>query len=265
MMKLRLVPLVLLLLLVTAFPAAALDSRDLQNYNTTPMAVAWRNGDIIYVAVVNEYSNRDTYRLEVYDVQRRSSLAKREVLVPGKSILIESFDVRDFKGARFPIEEITIYRGYYGRAIKIQDSELFNVKDYLVPANTSIAIEVELDSIRGSNKIGRIMVDDDFTLLNERLYGRITVNYEPGIAYYHSNVIEYQPPKLILTMRTPYVRDVDLLNFSIRHRPDGVWRDEVIVGPALIVYSRDYRVLDNTGTYTRTSDSTDLPGDWVVR
>ena len=258
----RIVSLVLLLLLLAAVPAAALESRDIQNYNTTPMALAWRTGDTIYVAIVNEYTSRELHRIEIYDIQRRSALAKREVIVPGKSILIEAFEARDLKSTRFPIEEVTIYTGYYGRTIKIQDGDLFAVNDYLVPANTSIRVDVDIAGIRGAAASGRLVVDDKFYLVNQRIDGRITVNYEPGIDYVHSNIIEYRPPTLTLTMRTPSVRNVDLLSFNIRHRPSGDWRDELIVGPVIIVYGREYRVLDNTGDRSSSSGSS---GDWVVR
>jgi len=264
-MKSKAVPLIVFLVLVMSLPAMAIESRDLDDYAASPIALAWRVEDTIYVAIVNEFSSRDLYRIEIYDTQRRSALASREVIVPDKSILIESFESRDLKYTPFPIEAVTIYRGYYGRAIKIQDQSMFSVQDYLVPANTSFPVEVDLYGIQRTTPSGRIIVDDDFRMYYGRTGGRIAVTYEPGIDYYHSNIIEYRPPKLTLTMRAPYIRDVDLLSFEIRHRPTGSWREEVVQGPVFIVYGRDYKVLDNTKGGRTSSSPSSSSGEWVTR
>lgn len=255
MMRKKTAVLLVLLVLAVSLPAQAIDSRDLTDYAASPMAIAWRSGDTIYVAVVNEFTSRDVYRIEIYNTQSRSPLASREVLVPGKCILIEAFEPRDIKSSAFPITEVMIYKGYFSRTIKIQEQAVFLTNDFLVPANTSFAVEVDLESFMRGTSRGRIVVDDEFTMFYNRSGGRISVTYEPGLDYYHSNIIEYRPPRLILTMRAPYVRDVDLLSFEIRHRPAGSWRDEYMMGPVLMVYGRDYTVLDNTKGGTSGSSS----------
>lgn len=148
-MKAKTVSLIMLLCLIISFPASAITARDISDYSDVPMALAWREGDTIYVAIVNEYSSRQGYTIEVYDTQRRAALERRDIIVPGNSILIEALKPRITGGARFPIEEVTIYSGYRGRTIKIQENELFTVKDYVVPSNTVIDIDVDLLGIRG--------------------------------------------------------------------------------------------------------------------
>ena len=264
-MRLKAVPLVFLIVLIASLPAMALDSRALADYAESPMAIAWRERDTIYVAVVNEYTSRYLYRIEIYDAQRRDVLAQREVLVPGKSILIESFESRDLKYTSYPIEEVGIYSGFYGRRIKIQDHSMFVVQDYLIPANASFTVEVDLEGIQRGASSGRIMVDNEYTLFYNRPRGKISVSYEPGLYYYHSNIIEYQPPGLTLTMRAPYLRNVDVLSFEVRHRPTGVWREEAFPGPVFIVYGSEYAVLDNTGGVRSSSGSSSPDGEWVTR
>lgn len=261
-MKLRMILIVLLLVCIVSVPVLALESRDIRNYNESPMAIAWRKNDTIYVAIVNENSARDSYRIEIYDAQRRSALVKREVIIPGKSILVESFTSRDLKNAKSPIQEVTIYSGYYGRTIKVQEHEWFTVDDYLVPANSSITVQVDVSSIRGSSSFGRIVVDDVFEMYNSRNTGRISVKLYSGFSYTSPNIIEYGQPKLILTMRTPYIRDVDLLSFGIAHRPSSARRDEYTLGPVILVYGRNYEVL---GLGSNRSNPSDGSSDWVVR
>lgn len=266
-MKRKAAALLVLLALAVSLPVKAIDSRDLANYAASPMAIAWRAGDAVYVAVVNEYTSRELYRIEIFDIQKRSPLAAREVLVPGKCILIEKFEPRDMKYSAYPASEVMISRGYFSRGITIQDSSVFVANEFVVPANTSFAVELDLYDIQRSTPSGRITVDDEFRMYYNRAGGRITVTYEPGLDYYLSNVIEYRPPRLILTMRAPYIRDVDLLSFEIRHRPLGTWREEYMMGPVFLVYGRDYTVLDNSkGSVSGSSGGSGSSGsDWETR
>lgn len=259
-MKAKTVSLIVLLCFIISFPVSAVTARDISDYSDTPMALAWREGDTIFVAIVNEYSSRQGYTIEVYDTQRRTALDKRDIIVPGNSILIEALRPRTTGGARFPIEEVTIYSGYRGRTVKIQESELFTVKNYVVPSNTAIDIEVDLLGIRGLETRGRIIIDNDYTLSNGSRSGQITVKYDPGFSYTHRNIIEYRAPFLTISMRTPYFRDVGILSFGLSNSPTGSWRSEYIYGPVFLVYGSDYRLIDNT-----SSQSTDTSSGWVTR
>ncbi len=264
-MKAKTVSLIMLLCLIISFPASAITARDISDYSDVPMALAWREGDTIYVAIVNEYSSRQGYTIEVYDTQRRAALERRDIIVPGNSILIEALKPRITGGARFPIEEVTIYSGYRGRTIKIQENELFTVKDYVVPSNTVIDIDVDLLGIRGYETRGRIIVDNEYMLSNTSRGGQITVKYDPGFSYTHRNIIEYRAPFLTITMRTPYFRDVGILSFGITNSPVGSWRSEYIYGPVFLVYGSDYRLIDNTTGQGKQDTGTDTSSGWVTR
>ncbi len=264
-MNWRILPIVLVLLVAISLPTLALNSRELRDYNTSPRAISWRESDTIYVGIVNDSNSRQNYRIEVYDIQRRSNLARRDVIIPAKSILVETFTTRDLSSTRFPIEEVTIYEGtrsYYSRTIKIQDHDLFMVDRYIIPTNTSFSIEVDLARLSGNASSGRITIDNDFTMYNSRRNGGITANYNPGMNYLHRNVIEYGPPTLTLSMRSPSQRDVDFLSFEMAHRPVHAWRDELIAGPILMVYGGDYRLL---GYGSSSSSSSGSIGNVVER
>lgn len=260
-MKTRIIMLTLLVCLILSMPVAALTNQDISDYNVTPMAIAWRENNEIFVAIVNENTSRQGYTVEIYDTQRRASLFKEDFIIPGRTILIEKIQPRTTGNARFPIEEVTIFTGYRGRTIKIQDSPLFTVNNYIVPANTFIEVDVDLLGIRANETYGRIEVDNNYEMYNGRGTGQISLTYEPGYNYIYRTTIEYSPPHLSLSMRTPNIRGVDILSFGLRHRPSGSWRDQSVLGPVYLVYGRDYSLADNSSGRS----SSDNSSGWVTR
>ena len=243
-MRLKAVPLVFLIVLIASLPAMALDSRALADYAESPMAIAWRERDTIYVAVVNEYTSRYLYRIEIYDAQRRDVLAQREVLVPGKSILIESFESRDLRYTPYPIKEVGIYAEFYGRRIKIQDHSMFVVQDYLIPANASFTVEVDLGEGASS---GRIMVDE-YTLFYT--CGNPQMNQAFTITIPTSRIRR----PATLTMRAPYLRNVDVFSSAIAPQAYGE------TFPARCSLSRQRIGSGNIGGAHRGSSSPDGNG-----
>ncbi len=258
-MKLKAGLFILILCLLIPIPVGALTARDILDYSDSPMAIAWREGQLIYVAIANEYSSRQLYTVEVYDTQRRLALDKMDIIVPANTVLIETLNPRS-SGGRFPIEEVTIYSGYWGRTIKIQDNDLFTVKDYVVPSNATIQIDADLPGLKGYETKGRLTVDDEYILANTNRRGQITVRYTPGFSNTYRNVIDYEIPVLNITMRTPYFRDVDILSFGITNLPAGSRREQLIYGPVFLVYGSDYRLLDNT-----KNQRTDTSSEWITR
>ena len=152
-MRLKAVPLVFLIVLIASLPAMALDSRALADYAESPMAIAWRERDDLCYAV-NEYTSRYLYRIEIYNAQRRDVLAQREVLVPGKSILIESFESRDLRYTPYPIKEVGIYAEFYGRRIKIQDHSMSWSKTILYPQMLPLRWKLILKASEGASSAG---------------------------------------------------------------------------------------------------------------
>lgn len=243
-MKKRLFIIGVLILLLSSLPVSAFEPKDIYSYGETPLAIAWWEDNEIYVALANESSSRQSYTVEVYDTQRNTVLDRIETFVPSKTILVETLKPRTTGKASFPIEEVTIYSGYRGRTIRIQEHEWFTVDNYLVPLNTNIEVAVDLTGIRGNGRSGRLIVDNEYTLSNTSRAGQITVKYDPGISYTHRNIIEYRPAYLTLSMRTPYVSGVNILSFGLSHSLQGSWRSDYIYGPVFMVYGNDMRVID---------------------
>lgn len=259
-MRVKVIGLIMLFCLVVSFPVGAIVATDIADYRTSPMAVAWKEDDAVYVAIVNESTTRQSFAMEIYDSQRRTVLDSKEIIIPGKAILIETLKPRRSMGSRFTVEEVTIYKGYQGKTIKIQDSKIFAVENYIVPAATILEMEVDLKNIYDLEARGRLTIDSEYSLTNTRIGGQITVKYDPGLSYIHRNILEYRPPFLLVSMRLPYFRDVGILYFGFSNWPEGAWHSEYTYGPAIIVYGSDYDVLDNTKR--KVSDPT---SDWVTR
>lgn len=260
-MKIRILSVVILLAIIIAVPVSAFSSRDIDAYSQRPMALAWWEGSDVIVALVNEDSSRQLYTVEIYDTQRRKTLAKSDLIVPSRSILIERITPEVTGNARFPIEEVTIYSGYRGRTIKIQDHEWFSLETHIVSANSNISVGLNLSGIRGSAQRGIIEVDREYSLANNNRTGQISVDYNPGFSYSHRNVIEYREPYLTLTMRAPNIRDVDILSFGLENLPSNAWRGDYIYGPVFLVYGNNYQIIDNTSSRSPSDSS---PG-WITR
>lgn len=254
-MKRKILGLCLLVFVLATVSGAAFESGDVASYGQLPMAIAWRENNEIYVALVNDTSYREMYTLEVYDTQRRANLVRAEISVPSKSVLIEKLNPKETGKARFPIEEVTIYSGYRSRTIKIQDHPYFKTGDYIVPANTNIAVEVDFVGLQGNSRAGRLEVDSVYTLYSSNRTGAIDVEFEGGYSFRWRTIIDYRPPHMKLTMRTPFIYGVDLLTFGITHEPEGTWISNYVYGPVLLVYGSDYRVIDNTGSPASSSSS----------
>lgn len=255
-MKSKVIGLVLLWCFTLSLSVGAFDAKDIASYGQTPMAIAWKEGDSIVIAIVNNTSYRQNYTFEVYDTQRRTTLVKSDHLVPASSVLIEALNPRETGKAKFPIEEVTIYSGYRSRTIKIQDNPYFTVDNYVVPANSNIRVGVDFIGIRGNSTSGRLEVDPDFQMYVSSRTGAIAIDFEGGYTYRHRNTIEYRPPFMELTMRTPFIYGVDILTFGITQFPEGTWRSTYLYGPAFLVYGNDYRVIDNRYYSTSVNDVT---------
>lgn len=263
-MKSRILILVIFIMILSTVSVVAFEAKDLDSYGQTPVAISWRESDTIYIALVNSSSSRQSYTLEVYDTQRRTTLIRAEVLVPSRSVLIEALNPRETGKARFPIEEVTIYSGYRSRTIKIQDNPYFTVDNYVVPANSNIKVGVDFIGIRGNNTAGRLEVDPDYRMYVGNRTGSISIDFEGGYSYKYRNTIEYRPPFMELSMRTPSIYGTDLLTFGVTHYPEGTWRSSYLYGPVLLVYGTDYRVINNTNS-PLSSTSTNEDSGWVIR
>lgn len=263
-MKRKILGLLLFMFLLTTVSVAAFEAADLASYGQTPVAISWRQNDTIFVALVNSASYRQVYTLEVYDTQRRVTLSRSEISIPSRSILIETLNPKETGKARFPIEEVTVYSGYRSRTIKIQDNPYFTVTNYVVPANSNIKVGVDFVGIRGNNATGRLEVDSDYQMYANSRTGSISIDFEGGYTYRYRNTIEYRPPFMELTMRTPFIYGADLLTFGITHYPEGTWRSNYIYAPVFLVYGSDYRLIDNSYSYSTTSQET-TDTQWSTR
>ena len=106
-------------------------------------------------------------------------------------------------------------------------------------------------------------MDDEFIMFYNRSGGRISVTYEPYFDYYHSNIIEYHseayPHHAGALCRDvdPLLRTGTALQVMARRIHDVV----------LMVYVRDYTVLDNTkgGTSGSSSGGSGSSGGGLIK
>lgn len=261
-MRIKTISLVLLLALIITLPVSAYTARELASFSDSPVAIAWMEGNSVYVAIANESNVRQNYTIEVYDNHRRATLDRISTTVPSRTVLIEELNPKRTGNARFQISEVVIYSSNRTKTIVVQKDDLFEVKNYVVPANSNVTVGVDFAAIKGNSSQGRLVFDQTFRLSGNNRTGQITVSrFESGYNYTSwGNEINYSAPSLELGMRIPRMQGVSILSFGMTHYSDRFGARDFYYAPALIVYGDDFRLIDSSNAPEQSGDS-----GWVVR
>lgn len=238
----------ILLCLFSTLPASAMTAKDLANFGDTPVAIAWRESGTIYVAIANEAYARQQFTIEIYERYGRTPLERKSVVIPSNTVVIDAFNLR---WSSQEIEEVVIYSASRTKRIIVQENDLFEVKDYVIPANSNLKVGVDFYTIKGNSGQGRLVIDQNFRLSGTSRSGQISVsNFHSGYDYSWGNVINYQAPSLELSMWVPWMQGVSILSFGVTHFADWGGSRNFYYAPALLVYGEDYRLIDTTARPT---------------
>ncbi len=245
------ISLILLFTLILSIPVSAFSPR--QSVSDRLTTIAWQDGDNVYVAIANNTSSRNTYTMETYEAgNRRTPLDRRSIVIPSRTLYIEEFSIRSNRGRDWPIDEVVVSDRISSIVVPVQIHDLLDVPNYVVSYNSIIDIEVDLLAIRQRSEYGQLLVDNEYTLSNGGRPGRISIStFEEGFSLSHArNRVDYRPPFIELSMRTPFMQGVGILTFGIMHmvdRPSSGYR-EYIQGPQILVYGSDIWLVEETSS-----------------
>lgn len=254
MVNKRTLALVFLMVFVVSFATVAQAFTPREPVITEMPAVSWIEGNRIYVAVSNEDINRAEYTIELINSNQRLRpvIEKRNVVVPGRSVLVESFDLHMF-GVRSTAPDIVYISSNYQRTVvPVQTSDLYNVSSYVVAARERFDVTVSLADLLEGETGFQLIVDNEYFVKGTNATGEISVEHVygglkkvPG----RQNIFEYEQPSLVLGMRAPRMLGTGVLTFDmVRAISEGrtTYRD-IIPGPMILVYGTDMRFINNTG------------------
>ena len=235
--------LVVVLCLLVSIPAYAYTAKDLASFTDSPVAIAWADGGTIYVAIANEATARRQMTIELYDRYGRNPVERATLIVPSRTVMIESFSPRFASD----VEEVIIYSYSRTKKIVVQRDDLFSVRDYVVPANSSFTVGVDFHAIKGNSNSGSLVIDQNFQISGTNRSGQINVStFDNGYNYNWGNTIQYYKPSLELRMWIPWMQGVGVLSFGITHLPDWPGSRTYYYAPAVLVYGEDFRLVDVT-------------------
>ncbi len=244
----------LLLFSLIAAPAVAFSPRD--GYYDAVIGIAWMEGRTLQVALGNPANTRTTVTISTptLDPWGRPVFTSRRVTVPGRTIIQESFTpATPRRGEKVGVE---VTEGYRILQIEVQQSEILDIENYIVPAGreweTSADLSFLLDSADGTR-----FVIDDYYRTDEGYYrGAITLNVvEGGLRQMRfSNTIEFVRPRVVVKLDTPALTGLTTLTFNMWKTGGGYgWREEQIPGPTILIYGRNIRF--DTSSPSSTGDS----------
>lgn len=256
MRKSNLLILLILVCLVLSVTSPSLASmRD--SYLGDVAMVAWLDGLTVKVALANESNTRKSITIasQGWDQRWRPFFLERTILVPARSVTIESFNlVSSWRG-----EPLAVAASTWDRAavVPVQTSEIFKPDFYVVRAQTDLDVAVDLNFLLTDNKPMSLTVDDQYQVLSSFGFSpqdrdRIQVrSVDGGFKYVPSrNRVEFYRPKMILSMRTPSARsEVMLLTFSIFKQEEGEYWSPFkyeVPGPTILIYGRNLVFRDNS-------------------
>ncbi len=251
--------LVVLLVAASISPAAAFSPRR----PTSPgdiLAVAWQDGERLYVAIANDGPSDERFTISpdtgnraVHNLFRRQTL-----MVPRYSVLIESIDIERSRHPRWSNDlEFVLFESRFirGQQIPVQRQTALDVGQFVAPSSSTLEVHVDIGELVPLADFYHLHVDDEYTLQEGWRGGRIDiVSVEGGfVRAGRSNEITYEKPSMVLSMRTPTMRGADLLTFGITHVPEGRRVQETrFDGPIVLVYGSNLQLLDYTSRIPRT-------------
>lgn len=233
----------LLLLLVVATPALAFSPRE--GYYESVVGIAWLEGRALQVALGNPANTRATVTISTptLDAWGRPVFTSRRVTVPGRTIIQESFtpETPRRRGEKL---EVVVTEGYRVTGIEVQQSEILDIENYIVPAGREWEVSADLSFLLDSADGTRFVIDDYYRTDEGYYRGAITLSVvEGGLRQVRfSNTIEYVRPRVELKLNTPALTGLTTLTFSMWKTGSGYgWREEEIPGPTILVYGRNIR------------------------
>lgn len=241
---------VFVFLLVFSGTIMAAQSREAYLGNIT--AIAWLEGNsVLNVAIANESNTRSvvTISTDTWDSRWRPIFSDIRVAVPARSIIVESIRIEPPR--RGESLEVVITESRRGVTVPVQETSLFKTTSYVVEANSTWEVEVDLMSVFTDSRVRRLILDDFYTATGSSGRGRIQVSaFEGGWKYVASrNAVEYADPEMTLSMRTPQTNGLSALTFSISKVLDGYrLTEEEVPGPTILVYGRNMRLVGSTGS-----------------
>jgi len=243
---------VVLLVLVVSSPSFA-QLRD--GYLGDVAVVAWLDGDSVKVALANESNSRKSITIasEGWDQRWRPFFLDRTVVVPARTVLIESFNLSStWRGEPLAVEASTWDRT---TVVEVQTQEIFSPSSYVVRSGAEVNVRVDLAFFAADTQNSYLMVDDYYRGITPEDTGPIQIRRVDG-GFKHSpekRRIEKIEPYMLLSMWAPQPRgDATVFSFSVfKYSDDAYWnyyQDEV-PGPTILVYGRNLSLQDNSHLY----------------
>lgn len=237
----KLVFAVLALLLFVA-PVSAFSPRD--SYLDNVATIAWLDGQNLNVGLGNTSNNRVTVTLSTttLDAWGRPVFSNRQVNVPARTIIVETLYPSNL--GRNEKWNLKVSEGYRSINVPVQVSDVMEIKNYIVEANSDVNVTVDLDILFQGSLGTRLVIDDYYQTADGYNRGSIRISsFEGGLRHIKSsNTIEYVQPYMILNMKAPQVTGLTMMTFSLRKTESGYgWREEEIAGPMIMVYGRNLR------------------------
>ncbi len=240
-------------------------------------AVAWLEGDEIFIAVANPSSTRQRITIEPMRDSRRGSdaFSSFTINVPGRTVVLESVRVstsgrswRDDHPVHDAhprwgtqpgdVEEVTyvgIDGGRLGRylvPVQIMDPAL-PVQRYVVFSDDLIEFELDLDGVMAGEPLHRLVVGD-YRVLGTRLTGAVrVVSVEGGFRLNESRLeVTLGKPLASLRFWAPEIRESRVLTFDLTH-VDARDRRQTYAGPMILIVGSSHSFQDATrGGSSRT-------------
>lgn len=238
----RRIGVIFLLLNLIVLPAAAFQPRDA--YLDSVLAIAWLEGKTLQVAVANPGNSRTTVTISTptVDVWGRSVFSNRRVDVPGRTIVQESFTLEPARrGQKLQVE---LSEGYRSMLVEVQDSDLIQVQEYIIPAGKEWRAGVDPAFLLDSPEGTRLNIDDYYQTGEGYSKEPIRISLSEGgfRLVRFSNAVEYLKPRLTISLIAPQISGLTTLTFGMQKTGTGYERrGEEIPGPTLLVYGRNIR------------------------
>lgn len=242
-----LIILVLVLALTSSTFAALRDS-----FVGDVAVVAWLESDTVKVALANESRSRVSITIssEGWDQRWRPFFLERTVVVPARSVIVESFSLSSsWRGEPLSISASTWDRQ---TVVQVQTQEIFNPSSYVVRAGEEVEVMVDLAFMAADSEAMFLMVDEHYYGLNHNDIGQISVRKVEGGFEYSSakRRLEKIRPYMLLSMWAPrQVRDMTMFSFNLyKQQDDTYWNyyQNEIPGPTILVYGRNMVFQDNS-------------------
>lgn len=258
-LKKMILVLVILLAAASLSPAAAFSPRR----PTSPgdaLAVAWQDGEQLYVAIANDSPRDERFTISPDPGDRavRNLFRRQTVVVPRYSVLIESIDIDARQHPQWSRDlEFVVFesRSIREQSIPVQRQDTLDIGQFVARSSQTLEVRVDLGELVPLADFYRLEVDSEYTLQEGRRGGRIEIaDIEGGfVRARRGNEITFEKPRIVLSLRTPTLRGADLLTFGMTHTPEGRRVQEThFDGPIILVYGSNLDLLDYTSRTPRT-------------